>query len=54
MIYGWRSRSGLCWRATRRGITSRKLIETMRPGAALAPFPDQSDHIGSIDFPMPE
>jgi hypothetical protein len=23
-------------------------------GAALAPFPDQSDHIGSIDFPMPE
>src|SRR5438270_8047711 len=26
----------------------------MRPGAAFAPFPDQSTHIGSIDFPMPE
>jgi hypothetical protein len=36
------------------GITSRKLIETMRPGAAPAPFPDQSAHIGSIDFPTPE
>jgi hypothetical protein len=26
----------------------------MSRGAAISPFPDQSNHIGSKDFPMPE
>ena len=26
----------------------------MSRGAAVSPFPDQSNHIGSKDFPMPE
>lgn len=54
MIYGWRSGGGSCWRAIRRGIASWKLIETMRSGAALTPFPDRFKQIGSKDFPMPE
>ena len=54
MIYGWRSGSGPCWRAICRGIASWKLIETMRPGAAVTPFPDRFKQIGSKNFPMPE
>ena len=48
------SGSGLCWRATRRGIPGRGLIETMGAGCGLsaasrlAPRP-----IGSIDPPLP-
>jgi hypothetical protein len=26
----------------------------MKPGAALTPFPDRFEQIGSKDFPMPE
>jgi hypothetical protein len=33
---GWRSASGLCWRATRPGITSRRLIEAIKWGVACA------------------
>src|SRR3954447_7343937 len=54
MNAGWRSGGERCRSATHRGITNRKLIETMSRGAAISPFPDQSNHIGSKDFPMPE
>ena len=47
---GWRSGDGPCWRATRQGIASRKLIQTMSGGVGRkvgAP-------IGWKDFLMPE
>src|SRR5437763_1210658 len=54
MNAGWRSRGERCRSATRRGITNRKLIETMSRGVADSPLPDRSHHIGSKDFPMPK
>src|SRR5580693_4397779 len=55
IVAGWRSGGGLCWRATRRGITSRRLIETMGRGAGFGRLPVlQKLPIGSKDLPMPE
>jgi hypothetical protein len=39
MASGWRSGGERCRSATRRGITNRKLIETMSQGAADRPLP---------------
>jgi hypothetical protein len=36
---GWRSASGLCWRATHPGITSRRLIEAMGWGSGSSCSP---------------
>jgi len=49
MVPGRRSGGGLCWRATRQGITGRRLIETMVRGTGSLRFP-----FGSIDIRMPE
>ena len=54
MNAGWRSRGERCRSATRRGITNRKLIETMSRGAAISLLLGRSHHIGSKDFAMPE
>ncbi len=54
MNASWRSGGERCRSATRRGIANWKLIETMSGGAAARPFPNQSNHIGLKDFPMPE
>ena len=48
---GWRSGGELCWRATRQGITNRKLIKTMSEGAAAGLRPPPFALIGLIDFP---
>jgi hypothetical protein len=42
-VLGWRSGSGLWWRPTRRGIASRRLIETMVGGASQAGSPSVFD-----------
>src|SRR5215813_2893148 len=55
IVLGWRSRSGLWWRPTRRGIASRRLIETMVWGAGFGRLPvKQKLPIGSVDLLMPE
>src|SRR2546428_131246 len=51
---GWRSGGELCWRATRQGITNRKLIETMSEGVAAKSRPLAFPLIGLIDFLMPQ
>src|SRR6266436_9587044 len=55
-MLSWRSGGGLWWRPTRRGIASRKLIETMggggsrsRPQASPGRIPHRTK-----DFLMPE
>ncbi|MCM3905544.1 MAG: hypothetical protein ND866_27950 [Pyrinomonadaceae bacterium] len=50
---GWRSGGELCWRATRQGITNRRLIKTMSEGVAAKSRP-LALLIGLIDFPMPQ
>src|SRR4029077_17086160 len=55
MVLAWCSRSGLWWSPTRRGIASRRLIETMVRGAGFGRLPvSQRSHIGSIDLLMPK
>jgi hypothetical protein len=39
LFIGWRSGSGLWWRPTRRGIASRRLIETIVLGNRFRPVP---------------
>src|SRR6202167_1182634 len=49
------SGGGLWWRPTRRGITGRRLIETMVRGTGFGRSPvNQETHIGSKDLRMPE
>src|SRR3974377_2311503 len=55
MALGWGRGGWLCWRATRRGITSWRLIGTMSRGAALGSLPPTASfYIGLIDLLMPE
>src|SRR5580658_1252919 len=50
-----RSGGGLCWRATRQGIAGWRLIRTdERRERRIETAPGFSEHIGWIDFPMPE
>jgi hypothetical protein len=53
-LAGWRSGGELCWRATRQGITNRKLIKTMSEGVAAKSRPLALLLMGLIDFPMPQ
>ena len=50
---GWPSGGGLCWRATRQGIASRKLIQTRETGPGSDTGIRPRNH-RRIDFLMPE
>ena len=50
MVSGWQGGGGRCWRATRRGIVRRKLIQTMSGGIVQ----QGQAPIGWIEFQMPK
>ena len=56
VLSGWRSRGGICWRATRQRIADRKLIEAdeRREQATTPALGVTESNIGSIDFLMPQ